>query len=241
MFRGKKVLGIVPARGGSKRIPKKNLRQFGNKPLMTWTIEAARQSKTIDEVILTTDDNEIEKVGVMAGVDRVIVRPQILAADNSSTLSVIQHVFENGNYPLGIFGYFVLLQPTSPLRTAGHIEEAFALIEKLGGSGGISVCRTEYPLEWMGKIPPSKSADSFIRQTKLDSPARSLEAGYQINGAIYILPIDMFLKEKTFFLTKGMVAFEMSRRESIDIDEPYDLELAEWLLRERNGKEVGGN
>jgi CMP-N-acetylneuraminic acid synthetase len=132
-----------------------------------------------------------------------------------------------------IYGHIILLQPTSPLRTSNHIDEAFALIEETDAKGSISVCRTEHPIEWMGKISTNRLLDSFFQQTELSKQSQAFDLSYQVNGAVYIVPVDSFLKEKTVFLSTGMVAYIMDRTSSIDIDDKYDLRLAEWLLRQR--------
>ncbi len=123
MLNEKTFLAIIPARGGSKRLPRKNILNLAGKPLIAWTIEAALQSKYIDKVLVTSNDDEILKVSNDYGAS-TIKRPMHLSQDNSTSFEAISHAIENTQE----FDYIVLLQPTSPLRTSGHIDEAIQLI-----------------------------------------------------------------------------------------------------------------
>ena len=233
MFKGQTVLGIVPARGGSKRLPGKNLARAAGKPLLGWTLEAGLKSALIDKIILSTDDQAVNDVGRRFGVDEVLTRPSLLGEDDASMNAVIRHLLQVLRERDEQFDYLILLQPTSPLRTSKHIEEAFTLLGKTDAMGAISVCQTEHPTEWMGKLSSNGSLDSFFRQTELDKQSQLFSPSYQINGAIYIVPVKQFLEERTLFLSSGMVAYVMERIDSVDIDDEYDLRLAEWLLQRR--------
>ena len=138
------------------------------------------------------------------------------------------------------FGYLVLLQPTSPLRTAQHIDQAFDIIERKNALGAVSICSTEHPKEWMGTISEDGLLDTFFQETQLEYQSQEFKPSYQINGAIYIVPIAEFLKQKTLFLRLGMAALVMERQDSVDIDDAYDLQLADWLLRQRQVPGVTG-
>ena len=162
MFREESVIGVIPARGGSRRLPGKNNRSLANKPLIGWTICAAHGSTTIDKVVVSTEDAEIRKVATEQGAADVIKRSAMLATDDAFLNDVIVEVLNILKEQGEIFGYIVLLQPTSPLRTAAHIDDAFKLITKENGIGAVSVCRTEHPLEWMGRLSPDGSLDSFF-------------------------------------------------------------------------------
>ena len=233
MYRGRRVLGIIPARGGSRRLQKKNIRHLCNKPLIGWTIDAARNSKTLDELVVSTEDVEVEKVVTALGLTEVIKRSSDLASDDATINDVVVEVLNVMKKRGEKFDYIVLLQPTSPLRTAEHVEGAFGLMETMDCSGVISVCRTEHPVEWTGKLGPDGFLDSFISNAELDKQSQEFMPSYQINGAIYVTPVDRFLKEKTLFLKSGMVAYVMDRASSVDIDDEYDLRLAAWLLEQR--------
>jgi len=230
MFNNKQVLGIIPARGGSKRLPGKNTAIVNNYPLIAWTILAGLGSRVLDKLVVSTEVDEIGRVAVDWGVHEVIPRSIELATDDASLHDVIVEVLTTLESRGEVFDYLLLLQPTSPLRTAYHIDEAFDLINRKGGVGAISVCRAEHPKEWMGKLSSDGVLDSFIRETRLNKQSQDFGPTFQINGAIYIIPIDRFLLEDTLFLESGMVAYVMDRSVSVDIDEAYDLKLADWLL-----------
>lgn len=234
MFQNKKVVGIIPARGGSKRLPGKNIAIVASKPLLGWTIEASLASKHIDKVVLTTDDPNIAKIGDGYDVDEIHDRPKSLAGDKVSTNQVVLHTLRTLQAKGEDYGYLILLQPTSPLRTSRHIDEAFYLIDNLNGVGAASITRTDYPIEWMGKLPDNGFLDSFIAKADLDKQHWAFTPSYQINGSIYILPVDKFIEEQSFYLKHGMVAYIMDRLDSVDIDDLADLMLADQLLRTRN-------
>jgi len=230
MFRGKRVLAIVPARCGSKRLPNKNISLVAGKPLLEWTFQAAQDSQAVDQIVLSTDDDSVAVIGRECGFTEIVTRPRELGLDDAPMTSVVEHVVRMLSDQGTEFGYIVLLQPTSPLRTARHIDEAFSTINISNAIGAVSVCQTEHPLEWMGKLSEDGSLDRFFQETKLEQQSQTFSPGYQINGSIYIVPVSQFLKEKTLFISMGMVAYSMERKDSVDIDDQYDLSLADWLL-----------
>lgn len=238
MFRGEHVLGIIPARGGTKRLPGKNRALVHGRSLVHWAGHSAKDSIHVDKTILSTDDSEISQVGEeLSEIDEVIKRPPELAQDDSSLTDVIINILALLATRGENYGFIVLLQPTSPLRTGQHIDEAFSVIEKHRGFGAVSVCQSEHPKEWMGNIPEDLRLDKFFKQTKLDQQSQKFETSYQVNGAIYIVPTSRLFEERRLFLSKGMIAYVMRRSESIDIDHQFDLELAEWLLGRRESNE----
>ena len=168
MHKGKKVLGIIPARGGSKRLPKKNIVYLGNKPLIAWSIQAAQQTDVLDKIIVSTEDSEIERIAIEWGISEVIRRSKGLSDDRATTNAVVLEVLKMLKERGECFEYVALLQPTSPLRTAAHIEYAFNLMEEKNAVGVVGVCKTEHPVEWMGKIPKDGFMDSFILNTTLE-------------------------------------------------------------------------
>jgi len=240
MFREQKVLAIVPARGGSKRLPGKNLRSVGGKPLLTWTLAASVGAATVDRTVLSTDDEELVVSAAQQGFTDVLMRPATLASDDATTESVITHVIDTLKDQGDEFGYLVLLQPTSPLRTARHIDQAFAVVKEKNALGAASLCRTEHPREWMGKLSEDGLLDSFICETSLQYQSQVFAPSYLVNGAIYIVSVKEFLAQKTVFLPSGMAAFVMAREDSVDIDDAYDLRLADWLMRQRQAVDVTG-
>jgi len=228
MLNGKTFLAIIPARGGSKRLIRKNVLNLHGKPLITWTIEAALESKYIDDVIVTSDDREILAVSKEAGAD-LIIRPSKLASDTASTFDAIEHALMN----YGQYDYIVLLQATSPLRNSKHIDEAINLLAKKEADAIISVCKVDHNPLWSNSIPVDDSMHLFLEKQKKNIRSQDLPAYFRLNGAIYITNTRRLLDERTLFIESNIYAYKMSRTASIDIDEKIDLLLAKTILNDR--------
>ncbi len=225
MHKEKTFLAIIPARGGSKRLPGKNILDLNGKTLVTWSIEAGLKSKYIDEVVVTSDNTEILNISQNAGAV-VIERPAELATDTSTTFDSIRHTIENSKN----HDYIVLLQPTSPLRTKGYIDKAIELLIRKEADAVVSVCEMEHSPLWANTLPNNKSMDNFIKDKMGEKRSQDLDKYYRVNGAIYICSVDRFIQEKTLFIKDNIYAYEMNRSASIDIDERIDFEWAEFLL-----------
>ncbi len=225
MIDGKKVLAIIPARGGSKRLPRKNVLLLAGKPLLVWTIDAAKNSKYIDKIVVSTEDAEIFNIAKENGVD-VLKRPYWLATDETETISVVKHVIENIEE---FFYYTVLLQPTSPLREYYHIDEAFELLKEKGADAVISVCPLEYPIQWCNILPEDLSMVNFLSEDIKNKRSQDFPIYYRLNGAIYIAKTERLLMENTFFLESNIYAYIMNRENSVDIDDLLDFKFAEFL------------
>jgi N-acylneuraminate cytidylyltransferase/CMP-N,N'-diacetyllegionaminic acid synthase len=220
---------LIPARGGSRRIPRKNLRPIAGKPMIAWTIEAAQRSKAIHTVIVTTDDEGIATVSRNLGAEVPFIRPAALASDEADSVSVVVHALdfmrERGDSPAAL----ALLQPTSPLRTAEDIDRAATIYREKGASAVVSVKCVERPVHWLRRIGAS---GELFPYTENGAPiTRSAEPIYELNGAIYLLDAEMFARERTFFPDRCF-AYVMPPERSIDIDTPWDLRLAELLMRD---------
>ena len=149
MINGQSILAIIPARRGSKRLPGKNIKILGDKPLIAWTIEAAKNSQYIDHIIVSTDSDKIAKVAKNWGVAVPFERPSYLSTDEASSEDVIVHTLNWIEENEGIlFDYFILLQPTSPLRQTKDIDQALELMEKKNASSVVSVVKAVRPIEW---------------------------------------------------------------------------------------------
>jgi CMP-N,N'-diacetyllegionaminic acid synthase len=219
-------LAVIPARGGSKRLPRKNVLPLHGKPLITWSIEAAHQSRCIDEIVVSSDDSEILEISQQHGA-RTIKRPYHLARDASTTFDAIKHAIENcENYD-----YIVLLQPTSPLRTAAQIDEAIELLVRNSADAVVSVCEMDHSPLWSNTLPPDGSMEGFLNEALLGKRSQDLETYYRLNGAIYICKTQTLLEQKSFFIKKNIFAYKMSRESSIDIDEAFDFKIAELFMK----------
>lgn len=225
MYKNKTYLAIIPARGGSKRLPRKNVLDLAGKPLIAWSIEAGLTSKYVDKTIVTSDDDEILGIAKKLGVDD-IKRPDELASDTATTFDAIKHTIDNVKQ----YDYIVLLQPTSPLRNEKHIDKAIELLESKNADAVIGVCEMDHSPLWSNILPQDGSMSNFLRGEVLNKRSQDLEKYYRINGAIYICKTERLLEEKSFFLKNNIFAYKMDRRSSIDIDEEVDFEIAAAMI-----------
>ncbi len=227
MYKNKTFLGIVPARGGSKRLPRKNMLDLCGKPLIAWSIEAGLNSKYIDKVVVSSDDDEILNISSNFGAE-TIKRPAELASDTATTFDAIKHTIEN----VEKYDYIVLLQPTSPLRNAKHIDEAIELLEIKNADAVVSVCEMDHSPLWSNTLPNDGNMRGFLREEILNKRSQDLEKYYRLNGAIYICKTEKLLENKSFFLKDNIFAYIMDRKSSVDIDEEIDFKMAEVLMEE---------
>lgn len=231
----KKIIAIIPARGGSKGVPKKNIKNLNGKPLIAYTIEEAKKSKYIDRVIVSTENEEISKTSITYGAEIPYLRPKELAQDESPTVDCIIHMLkwlkENENY---IPEYVCLLQCTSPLRDYKDIDCTIEKALKEEFDGAISVCEAEINPYWTNVFEGEK-LKCFLDEGKNITRRQDLPKVYRINGAVYIIKSDIFIKEKTFE-TDNITGYVMSNENSIDIDTLIDFKVAEFLMKEREIK-----
>jgi CMP-N-acetylneuraminic acid synthetase len=233
-----KYIAIIPARGGSKRLPGKNLMQIAGKPLIGWTIEAAIGSGVFSRVIVSTDNWEIAVEAAKFGAEVPFMRPEELAQDHTPSIDVLIHAYKEVTSGLekSPWTHLACLQPTSPLRSAENIREAAQLLEEKQADAVISVCRTEHSPLWSNTLPPSLSLDQFIPERIQKTPSQDLPAYYRLNGAIYFCLIDRMLAERTLFLQSKAYAYIMNRKDSIDIDDQVDFDLAGLYLAQRESQ-----
>lgn len=219
------TLGLIPARGGSKGIPRKNLLPIAGKPLIAWTIEAALAAKCIDRVVVTTDDEEIARVAKTYRADVPFLRPAELARDETPGIDPVLHAID------AVTGYdrVVLLQPTSPLRTAADIDSAIALAE--AGASVVSVTEAVHA-DWIFAMDAHGALD--IGATPPVARRQDMVKRYALNGAIYVARCAI-LRESRGFLASGTLGYVMPAERSVDIDGPLDWRLAELLLADRGG------
>ena len=228
MLKNKTFLAIIPARGGSKRLPRKNILNLCGKPLISWSIEAGLKSKYIDKVVVSSDDTEILNISNELKV-QVIKRPDELASDTSTSFDAVKHAIDN----LESYEYILLLQPTSPLRNENHIDKAIEILEEKNADAVVSVCEMNHNLLWSNTLDDSSSMEGFISDNLLNNRSQDLKKHYRLNGAIYLCKTDKLLKEKSFFLKKNIFAYVMNSNSSIDIDIKEDFELASLYLSQK--------
>lgn len=209
-------LAIIPARGGSKGVPKKNIREFNGKPLIAWTIEAAQESSIISDVILSSDDPEIISTAEHLNCKVPFIRDIGLAQDETSSYDVVLDAIER----VPNFEWIVLLQPTSPLRTAAHIDDAIKLCLQEERMSCASITQvTQNPL-WMYELGIKNKLKPVISGV---TPKRrqDLPNFYRLNGAIYIANIDWLKSNKTF-VNEQTLGYVMDAKSSLDIDTEED-------------------
>lgn len=225
-----RILGLVPARSGSKRLKGKNTLDICGKPLIAWSIEAASNSNYIDTVITSSDSSAILKIAEDFG-SKTLLRSQNFSNDDSSTVSVVQNVIDS--YAKDNFDYIMLLQPTSPLRSSDDINKAVELLNEKKADAIISVCESSHPPSWMNKLPSSLSMNGFIKDKDKNKRSQDLGNYYMVNGAIYLFNVARFKQEKTMFFNKNTFAYIMDIEKSIDIDTSLDFDIATLLLKKK--------
>lgn len=235
MYQGKTFLAIIPARSGSKRLPNKNIKELYGKPLIAWSIEVGLQSKYIDNVVVSTDSQEYANIAKKYGAEVPCIRPQNLSQDSSTTFDSIKHMIDFYTDELNKrFDYIVLLQPTSPLRTSQHIDEAIELLIKKQANSIVSVCQCDHSPLWSNTLPSDESMENFLNPQILNLRSQDLPTYYRLNGAIYIAKTPSLLECKSFFTDKCF-AYRMLQDYSIDIDTQLDFDFCEFYLQKRNG------
>ena len=232
-----KTLGIIPARGGSKGIPRKALHPLAGKPMLLYAVEAALNSTRLDRVILSTDDAEIADVGRAAGAEVPFIRPAALATDTATLDEVVEHLLEwletNEGY---IPDAFAILQSTTPLRTSKHIDDAFALLDASEVNSVVAVSEpTEHPSDMVtfeeGGVRPVISGPGLVSGVQRQAYGNV----YYVSGIIYLTKTQAYREQGTRFAVPS-VPLVLDALESIDIDTPQDLVIAELLLLVRSNE-----
>lgn len=234
MYKNNEILALIPARGGSKGIKNKNIRELLGKPLVAYTIESALRSKYIDRVIVTTDDQIVAKISKDYGAEVPFIRPEELARDDTPGIEPILHgikwLEENENYRSN---YVMCLQPTSPLRDSEDIDRAIEILMDRQAISLISVCEADQHPYWMKKIEDGllKSYMDVDLETKYFR-RQELPKVYTLNGAIYISKTESLLKNRSFY-SENTIPYIMTKEKSVDIDDIIDFKLVELILKER--------
>ncbi len=221
----KKILSIIPARGGSKGLLKKNIINLAGKPLMAWSIEASLNSKYITKTIVSSDCKEILDIASSFNSD-VIERPYEFAMDSSSSEVVVKNVLESIKEN---FEYIVLLQPTSPLRSSIDIDNAFEKLFAYNATALISVCEYDNKILKAFKKNESGFIESISNNKYPFMRRQDLPKTYLSNGAIYIVKVDEFIKNHSFY-THKTILYLMDDQKSIEIDTNKDLEKVKLAL-----------
>lgn len=234
---GTKTVAIIPARGGSNGLPGKNVRPLAGKPLIHYTIEAALGCPQVEAVYVSTDDTDIQRASEESGAS-VIRRPAHLATDEANSMDVIRHFLEvyetqNGGLPETL----VLLQPTSPLRTAAHLREALEKYDTLPQPASLISVTLTKPIAWQGTSNSQGHFESW-KAVDLSSNRQNETSNYLINGAIYVSTPQRYVKGE--LMTPFVYAYMMPTDASVDIDTLQDFELAEFYMQKRYARALSG-
>ena len=230
MYKNKKFLAIIPARGGSKGIPNKNIMDICGKPLIAYTIEAGKKSKYIDEIVVSTDSHIIKEVAVQYGAKVPFLRPELLSDDSAKSIDLVLHAIDFYMSYNTYFDYVILLQPTSPLRTYAQIDEAIEKLMQSNGNSLVSVREADENPVLMRSIADGKLKEVISFQGP-NLRRQDLPTFYIFNGALYINSIDMLVHKKSF-IDEDTIPYVMSKESSVDIDTKLDAKLVEFIIKE---------
>lgn len=229
------TLALIPARGGSKGIPRKNIRELAGKPLIAWTIQAALAAEGVERVVVSTEDEEIAEVARNWGAETPFLRPAELATDTAPGIAPVLHAIDH----LPGHDSLILLQPTSPLRSAAQIEGLLSFAAEREAASVVSVCEIEEHPSWMFHKAPDGTLAPYadLAETRRRQDLPSL---YSLNGAMYWVRTD-WLRETRSLVGEGTLGFSMDAESSTDIDTMLDWRVAELLMTERDaGSKVPG-
>lgn len=230
MINNKTVVAIIPARGGSKGVKRKNLRNVGGKPLIAWTIEEARKSKYLDRVILSSEDDEIIDIAMKYGCDVPFKRPVELARDDTPGIEPVLHALSQ----IIRYDYVVLLQPTSPLRNADDIDKCIANCISINALSLVSVKELDTSPYWMLKLDYNGNIHPLLNKWEESKRRQELPVVYALNGAVYVAKYEWLIKNRNF-LSKDTKTYIMPAERSIDIDSEFDLKMVNYIkMEEKN-------
>ncbi len=233
MYRDKRILGLIPARGGSKGLPGKNIRPLAGRPLIAWTIEAARQARHIDRVVLSSENEDICRIAEVYGCEVPFRRAAELARDDTPGIAPVLDAAER----LPDFDYLVLLQPTSPFRSSDDIDRAIERCLSTGATSLVSVTPASQHPSWMYHLDEDGRLKHFLGDEPI-ARRQELPKVFALNGAIYVVSVP-WLKEHRRLMDENTIGFTMPRRRSIDIDTALDFRIAEVLAADLLAEEEG--
>ncbi len=233
MINGRKILALIPARGGSKGIPQKNIKILNGKPLIAWTIETALQSKYIDHIVVSTDNEKIATISKQFKASVPFLRPKELAQDDSKSIDAILHCINwlKGNNEE--YDILILLQPTSPLRISTDIDKSIEILFEKKADSIVSVCKTEHNPLWSNTLPSDRRMNEFLKKDLINTNRQRLPEFYRLNGAVYAAWIYYVVNNLSFF-GENTFAYIMPAERSVDVDSYIDFEFCEFFMKSKN-------
>jgi len=233
MYKKKRILGLIPARGGSKGLPGKNIRPLNGKPLIAWTIQQASQSKYLDRTIISTDDPKIAQIARSCAGDVPFLRPKKLASDRSPTIDTVTHAVEFLKTKGESFDFLALLEPTSPLRARDDLDKAIKILidqqEKFDCLVSLGQVHLEHP-RIMKKMDNGYVASYMPSNAQKVKRRQDLEIVYFPYGVIYLSKIETLLKTGSFYQQKQIPYF-IERWQGYEVDDLYDFLCIEAVMR----------
>jgi len=227
-----KIVAIIPARGGSKGVIRKNVCLVAGKPLIAWSIEAALNCDKIDRVIVSTDDTEIADVSKAFGAEVPFTRPEKYATDDSPVFETLNHALDYLEYEKYYPTHVLQLNPTSPLRTSSHISEAIQLLEDRKADSVVSVCEAHTHPYWCKQLDQNGKLIDFLKDGPDKFKVRNkLPKVYALNGSIFLAKKDTIRKSTHY--TDNTYPYIMDADSSLDIDTPWELYLTNLILKDR--------
>jgi CMP-N,N'-diacetyllegionaminic acid synthase len=223
------ILGLIPARGGSKGIPGKNLIDLGGKPLIDWTIQAAQSSKHLTRIIVSTDDLKISSVATSLGSDVPFLRPKEISGDETPMIDVACHAL---NALDESFEHLVLLQPTSPFRSPADIDACIDICLEKKVPSCVSIVETEKSPYWMYDMNEAQQLQPIIGDGKQFTRRQDVPKTYALNGAVYVSKVDRLLEIRQF-VSQETAGYVMPPDRSIDIDTPIQLKFAQLCANQQ--------
>jgi len=230
MIDGRKVLGLIVGRGGSKGLPRKNVKLLHDRPLIAWTVAAGLGAETLDRLVVSTDDAEIAEAARAAGADVPFMRPPELATDAASVYDAINHAIDSLG---GGFDLVVLLQATSPLRTSADIDGAVRTLAATGATTCIGVTPSPKSPAWMFTRDEVGHLTPLLQKAGVTKRRQVLPPTYLVNGAVYVGDIAWVCENQSFF-APDVVSWEMPGERSVDIDTDADFAVADYLMAQRS-------
>ena len=231
-----RTLALIPARAGSKGISNKNLAPTAGRPLIEWTIAAARAAGCLDRIVVSTDGPLIAGVARAAGAEVPFLRPAELAGDAVPTMDVVWHaeawLREHERY---VPDLVMVLQPTTPLRTAEDIVAGLKLLAQRQADSVVAICEAPDHPFWMKRLRPDGRIEDFLPQERVPARRQDLPSAYALNGALYVARREPLLAQRTFMLP-NTCGYVMPAERSLDVDTRWDLELADFILSRRQNQ-----
>lgn len=227
-----RMIAVIPARSGSKGLRDKNIRPLNGKPLIAYSIEAAKESGLFDTIHVSTDSQQYSDLAAEFGADQPFLRDAANAQDASSSWDAVREVLRKYEALGKKFDLCVLLQPTSPMRTGEDIRAAFSLLREKGARCLTGVTPVDHPVQWCFTLDDTMAMTDLARSPYKDCRRQELEPHYRENGAVYIVRTEDLFDPDFEFYTPQCVAYVMPGERSIDIDTLQDFVIAEALMRQ---------